>query len=333
MLTIMRELWRHRARLSAALLFCGGIMSGCARPPVSDPGKVELLQQIREAYLFDVDVSGLEVLSVPEIVARLDPDTRLVEMRRMSLDFIRGFEPEGSVVDVRALGGGRGALRLRFFGRRTRAELEKALDAFTPPLCEVAIDLRDNEGGSFEQALRLAERFLPAGAPLALYEGREGRALLYATGTVAPRREHLTLVIYGHTASSAELFAGVLQWHHRATLVGSPTVGKRTVQRVARLCQNPFFAACGPCKLLILLDHIFGKSTFDTVCRTARPAIFAVSHHGPIPGAGWYPIWCQRVDTRSRLRGRRCGQPHGSLRGFPVSWVVRTVSTGRMHGG
>jgi carboxyl-terminal processing protease len=221
-----------------ALLLGSGLVEGCAPPLTHDPSKAELLRQIREAYLFDVDVSDLEVLSVPEIVARLDADTRLVEMRRMSLNFIRGFEPEGSVADVRSLGGGRGALQLRFFGRRTRADLERALDEFSPPLCAVTIDLRDNAGGSFEQALRLAERFLPAGVPLALYEGREGRALLYATGTAKPRQERLTLVIDGHTASSAELFAGILQWHHRAVLVGSPTAGKRTVQRITRLDQQ-----------------------------------------------------------------------------------------------
>lgn len=112
---------------------------------------------------------------MPEIVDRLDPDTRLVEMRRMALNFIRGFEPEGSVVDVEALGGGRGALRLAFLGRRMRGDIEKTLDEFPPPLCALTIDLWNNAGGSFEQALRLAERFLPAGAPLALYEGREGR--------------------------------------------------------------------------------------------------------------------------------------------------------------
>ena len=100
------------------------------------------------------------------------------------------------------------------------------------------IDLRNNAGGSFEQAILLAERFLPSGVPLAVYEGREGRAKLYATGTAEPRQERLTLVINGQTASSAELFAGILQWHHRAELVGSPTVGKRTVQRVARLDQQ-----------------------------------------------------------------------------------------------
>jgi carboxyl-terminal processing protease len=155
----------------------------------------------------------------------------------MSLDFIRGFEPEGSVVDVRELGGGRGCLRLVFFGRRTLEDLRKALNSFSPPLCALIIDLRDNTGGSFEQALNLAELFLPPGAPLTLYEGHEGRALLYATGTATPRQERLTLLINARTASSAELFAGVLRWHRRAELAGTPTAGKRTVQQVVRLDQ------------------------------------------------------------------------------------------------
>lgn len=221
-----------------ALALIGTLAGGCARPPVSDPAKAELLRQIREAYLFNVDVSGLELLSVPEIVARLDPDTRLVETRRrMPLDFIRGFEPEGSVVDVRELGRGRGYLRLVFFGRRTLRDVRKALDSFAPPLCALTIDLRDNTGGSFDQALRLVEMFLPPGAPLAIYEGREGRALLYATGTTPPRQERLALLINTGTASSAELFAGVLRWHQRAELIGTPSTGKRTVQQVVRLDQ------------------------------------------------------------------------------------------------
>src|SRR6266511_3029321 len=196
---------RHRDVLGVALALLSVLAVGCARPLASDPGKAELLREIREAYLFDMDVSGLELLSVPEIVARLDPDTRLVEMRRMSLDFIRGFEPEGSVVAVRELGGGHGYLRLLFFGRRTLEDVRKALNGFAPSLCALTIDLRDNAGGSFEPALRLAEVFLPPGAPLAIYEGREGRALLYATGTAASRQERLTIAINARTASSAEL--------------------------------------------------------------------------------------------------------------------------------
>jgi C-terminal processing protease CtpA/Prc len=227
-----------RLFLGIALTLIGLLAGGCARPSASDPAKAELLRQLREAYLFDVQDAGLERLSVPEIVARLDPDTRLVEARRVSLDFIRGLKPEGSVVAVRELGGGRGYLRLVFFGRQTLADVRKALNGFTPPLCALTIDLRDNTGGSFEQALRLAEVFLPPGVPLAIYEDREGQALLYATGTAAPRQERLTILINAHTASSAELFAGVLQWHHRAELGGSPTAGKRTVQSAVRLDQE-----------------------------------------------------------------------------------------------
>ena len=66
--------------------------------------------------------------------------SNLVEIRRkMSLDFMRGLEPEGSVVDVRELGGGRGYLRLVFFGRRTLEDVRKALNGFVPPALDVLL--------------------------------------------------------------------------------------------------------------------------------------------------------------------------------------------------
>lgn len=228
----------HRAVLSVTLVLIGVLVGGCVRPSTPDSAKDKLLQQIREDYLFNVAVADLERLSVPEIVARLDPDTRLVEVRRRSLDFIRGFEPEGSVVAMRELGGGRGYLRLAFVGRRTLEDMQKALNGFALPLCALTIDLRDNAGGSFEQALRLAGLFLPPGTPMAIYESREGQQLLYATGTAAPRQERLMILINTHTASSAELFAGILQWHRRAELSGTLTAGKRTVQSAVRLDQS-----------------------------------------------------------------------------------------------
>ena len=165
----------YRVYLGVVLTLFGVLVGGCARPPTHDPGKAELLRQIREAYLFDIDVADLDLLSVPEIVARLDPDTRLIEVRRrMSPDFIRGFEPEGSVVAMRALSDGRGYLRLAFFGRRTLENLRKARNDFFPPLCALTIDLRDNDGGNFGQALRLAELFLPLGAPLTSMRAARG---------------------------------------------------------------------------------------------------------------------------------------------------------------
>lgn len=234
MTAVSQRAWFHAVTLGVALALTGAVAGGCARLTV-DPAKAEMLRQIRETYLFNVDVGSLKPLSVPEIAARLDPDTHVVEMRQMSLDFIRGFEPEGSVTAARELGVGRGYLRLAFFGRRTLEDVRKVLDDFTGPLCALTIDLRDNGGGSFEQALRFAELFLPPGVPLAIYEDREGRTLLYATGVARPHQERLTILVNARTSSSAELFAGVLRWHRRAELVGSPTAGKRTVQRAVRL--------------------------------------------------------------------------------------------------
>jgi hypothetical protein len=49
--------------------------------------------------------------------------------------------------------------------------MEKVLDEFAPPLC-ASLSISEQCWRSFEQALLLAERFLPQ-VPLAVYEGRE----------------------------------------------------------------------------------------------------------------------------------------------------------------
>ncbi|HEY5864658.1 MAG TPA: S41 family peptidase [Candidatus Tectomicrobia bacterium] len=235
MRTVLHQRRRFWASWKRVLALVCVLTGGCAGSLVSDPAKAALLRHLHETYLFDVEVADLARLSVPEIVGHLDADTHLVARQRPSHDAMRGFEPEGSVVAVRELGGGRGYLHLTFFGRRTLADVRKVLNSFTPPLCALTIDLRDNTGGSFEAALDLAALFLPSGVPLAMYEDRAGRALLYATQEAPPRQERLTIVINAGTVSSAELFAGVLQWHRRAVLSGAPTAGKRTVQRVVQL--------------------------------------------------------------------------------------------------
>jgi len=97
--------------------------------------KAELLRQIRETYLFNIDITDLELLSVPEIVARLDPDTHFGEMRRrMSLDFMRGSSLKGSVRGSAGVGSRRGYHSAGFFGRRTLEDVRKALLSFSLPL-------------------------------------------------------------------------------------------------------------------------------------------------------------------------------------------------------
>jgi carboxyl-terminal processing protease len=90
----------------------------------------------------------------------------------------------------------------------------------------LVIDLRDNPGGDAREALRLADDFLPQGAPLAVrVEGDGERELLLARGASCYPLPVTLLVNHG-TASAAELFAGALQANGRATLVGERTYGK-----------------------------------------------------------------------------------------------------------
>jgi len=76
-----------------------------------------------------------------------------------------------------------------------------------------------------DQALRLAGTVSTTWRTPGVLRGREGRALLYATGIAVPARKRLTLLINSGTASSAEAFGWRAAWHHRPKLVGTPSTG------------------------------------------------------------------------------------------------------------
>ena len=58
---VMRSVRPYRMCLGIVLTFLSILVGGCVHPPTHDPVKAELLRQIREAYLFDIDVTGLVV--------------------------------------------------------------------------------------------------------------------------------------------------------------------------------------------------------------------------------------------------------------------------------
>ena len=126
-------------------------------------------------------------------------------------------------------------MRLRVFAFETPALVESAIEelrASSGGLSALIFDLRDNPGGDLAAAADLASDFLPAGVVLYRTVDADGdelpvrarRGLLHATP--------LVLLINGGTASAAEIFAGALQHHRRATLVGQRTFGKSRAQRV-----------------------------------------------------------------------------------------------------
>lgn len=97
----------------------------------------------------------------------------------------------------------------------------------------IVLDLRDNLGGEVESGIEVADIFLEKGQISQIsYRHPENNQLFQATKQHTDTQSRLVVLINSNTASAAELVAGALQSLHRATIVGSNSYGKGTVQKL-----------------------------------------------------------------------------------------------------
>ena len=129
-------------------------------------------------------------------------------------------------------------LRVRTFDRHTAGDLRKALDEMLDQgAAALIIDLRGNSGGLVKQAVLVCDMFLEEGLILAL-DGRtvqDEPPLEAKPGVAVERRVPVAVLVDRWTASAAEILAGTLQAHGRATVVGTRTVGKGAVTSVLEM--------------------------------------------------------------------------------------------------
>lgn len=99
------------------------------------------------------------------------------------------------------------------------------------------IDLRNNPGGLLDQGVELTDLFLDRGQVVVATRGRDPNADQTYNARTAQRWPKMPVVVLvnGGTASAAEIFAGALQDHDRAVVVGTPTFGKGLVQTIFSL--------------------------------------------------------------------------------------------------
>lgn len=139
-----------------------------------------------------------------------------------------------------------GVIRLARFTEQASSGLEDALKAVREEagdtLKGLILDLRNNPGGLVDQAVFVADAFLPQGNVLST----RGRSQIENDRFDASRDEvddltdglPLIVLINGGSASAAEIVAGALQDHRRATLIGTRSFGKGSVQSVISLGAN-----------------------------------------------------------------------------------------------
>jgi carboxyl-terminal processing protease len=128
--------------------------------------------------------------------------------------------------------GGRRVVRVRDFATRTtRTHLAVELRDLVAQDDAVVVDLRDSPGGDLFEALDAAALFVPPGAVLASTRDAAGTVKVYESPPDTKRRpSSLVLWVGPGTASAAEIFAGTLQQHGLARLVGARTFGKCSTQ-------------------------------------------------------------------------------------------------------
>jgi len=125
-----------------------------------------------------------------------------------------------------------GYIKVSHFNEEAWPQFNQALSSIIGMDLEgVVIDLRNNPGGFLDAAIKIASEWLPDGEIVLVEKGRENQEKIYRSSGEHRLLDVPTVILVNEgSASASEILAGALQDHGVATLVGSQTFGKGSVQ-------------------------------------------------------------------------------------------------------
>lgn len=171
-------------------------------PPGS---KVRLTLQRGKQKPFDVTIERA-VINIAAVRWRTEGDIGYVRITSFSEK--AGDEVAGAIVEVK-----------KKLGSRMRG---------------LVLDLRNNPGGLLDQSIKISDIFLNGGRIVSTRE-RNFEHHYNASGGDLVEGVPIVVLVNNGSASAAEIVAGALRDHRRATLVGNKTFGKGTVQTIIPL--------------------------------------------------------------------------------------------------
>ncbi|MDR1529274.1 MAG: S41 family peptidase [Burkholderiales bacterium] len=251
-----------------------GKFGGLGIEVTTEDGVVKVVSPIEDTPAFRAGIqAGDLIIKIDETVTRGLPLTKAVEMMRgkpgtrVKLTVARKDEPaplefniKREIINVKSviakiIEPNYGYIRVRNFQERTGEEVANAVRAFyqEAPLKGLILDVRSDPGGLLEQAVAVSAVFLPREQLIVYTQGRVADARMelksrrsdyirnpIAKDYIADLPEAIKIVpmvvlIDAGSASAAEIVAGALQDHKRATLMGAPSFGKGSVQTVMKV--------------------------------------------------------------------------------------------------
>jgi len=127
-----------------------------------------------------------------------------------------------------------GFIRIRRFSLKTAEEFKNAvIDLKKQGAKSLILDLRDNGGGYFHIAIKMASEFFPDQRLMVYTEGdHESRQDYLSEGKGSYNQGKLVILVNERTASASEVVSGAVQDWDRGTIIGRRTYGKATVQEL-----------------------------------------------------------------------------------------------------
>lgn len=128
-----------------------------------------------------------------------------------------------------------GYIKITSFANKTAEQFKEALESLeSEGITSLVIDLRNNGGGYLNSAVEIAELFIEKGKNIYGLESKEGTTF-YSDTTRTSRNYKVGILINGGSASASEILASALKESYGATLIGTKSYGKGTVQETESL--------------------------------------------------------------------------------------------------
>lgn len=176
---------------------------------------------------------------------------------------------------------------------------------------QLVLDLRNNGGGSMQEAIDLVNLFIGKGKTVVELKGK----IKSANETYKTQREALdpdiplAVLVNGNTASSSEITAGTLQDYDRAVVIGTRTYGKGLVQQtrplpydgVLKLTTSRYYIPSGRCIQAIDYSHRAANGAVNRIPDSLTNVFHTAAGRPVRDGGGIMPDSVVKVDSVANI--------------------------------
>ncbi len=196
-------------------------------------------------HLDDTAILGLTLSEAVEMMrGPVDTAIRLTIVREGATEPLE-ISVTRDIITIRSVRYNReddvGYIRITTFNEQTSSGLDEAVENLTKEIGSkrlkgFVLDLRNNPGGLLDQAISVSDAFLDKGEIVSTRGRRSEDIQRYnARGGDLIGGKPVIILVNGGSASASEIVAGALQDHERATILGTRSFGKGSVQTIIPL--------------------------------------------------------------------------------------------------